>query len=405
MADESLEGIRLLVLGAGALHETAFLTWARHGCRVTLVHGDESHGYEELVDRFVPWPVHDDQQPDVDRLATLASGHEAVLTLSEMAQLTTAAVTHRTGHRGTGLTAAAVARDKHRQRELAAGAGLRTVRSQLRSRGDDMRHTETPGGPPWVVKPVDSGGSAAVTFVDRAEALTTALGQALAQSGSGRAVVEEHIPGREWSVEALVVGGEVVFTAPTSKTLVGPRCFIERRHVVGPVANPATEHLLTDATRRFVAMLEVDTALCHVELRIDDGRVTPIEGAVRPAGDGIIELVRLAHGRDLYVELVAALAARPTSPARPPTARFAGAEFLIASGQVQSQAAPAVAAGLKGIRHVVSSLGEGTTLPPLEANWSRAGRAVGVADTAADLEERLDEAVQRLADALGVTRA
>ena len=128
-AADGLAGLRVLVLGAGAAHESAFLTWARHGCRTTLVDGGETEGYEPLADEFLAEEVYDHAQPDIDQLVTLAAEHDVVLTLSDMAQVTTAQVAARAGLRGTGVRAARLARDKYRQRALAEGAGLPVVRS------------------------------------------------------------------------------------------------------------------------------------------------------------------------------------------------------------------------------------------------------------------------------------
>lgn len=401
MSDSTLDGVRVLVLGAGGSREGAFLRWARHGCRVTLVHGDESHGYEGLVDAFLPWLVHDDHDPDLAGLVALAKEHDVVLTLSEMAQETTATVAERAGLRGAGALAAALARDKHRQRERAGGAGLPAVACLLVT-ADDVGSLPAISLP-VVVKPTDSGGSAAVSLVEHETDLAPALKRAMEQSVSGRAVIETFVPGDEWSVEAVVIDGVLGFTAMTDKQLVGPSCFVERRHVVGPVADEATRQLLDDSARAFVAMLGVDTAICHLEMRVHEGRVTPIEGAVRPGGGGVMELVRLAHGRDLYSELVAALAGRPVPPCERRAARFAGTEFLIATGHVTGETTPAVAAGIPGIRYVETSARPGTHLPPLEANWSRAGRAVATHDDYTQLTMALAEAIGRLGTAMGVT--
>ena len=402
---DDLAGLRILVLGAGALHEPAFLTWARHGCRTTLVEGEESTGYETLVDDFLPLEVQDDQQPDLDRLTELAARHDVILTLSEMAQVTAAVVADRAALRGTGVQAAQLARDKYHQRKLAGSAGLRTVRCVQVDGTAAADGLHIPMPPPWVVKPVDSGGSAAVSLVETPAELSAARKRALAQSVSGRCVIEEFVPGREWSIEVLVTDGAIRFACSTAKTLVSPTCFVERRHVVGLQPEPTARAAVYETVRRMVSLFQVDTALCHLEVRVDGSRVTPIEMAVRPAGDAIIELVRLAHGRDLYAELVAALAGRTLAARQAPTSPYAGVEFLVATGTVLGTPRPAdVVDRSAGIRYVIPTVGAGETLPPLDANWSRAGRAVGTADSVAALERGLNGAMDAMATAMGVTR-
>jgi hypothetical protein len=50
----------------------------------------------------------------------------------------------------------------------------------------------------------------------------------------------------------------------------------------------------------------------------------------------------------------------------------------------------------------VPSVRAGAALPPLEANWSRSGRAVGVGASVAELEKALDGATAAMAAAMGV---
>jgi hypothetical protein len=158
-------------------------------------------------------------------------------------------------------------------------------------------------------------------------------------------------------------------------------------------------------TERMVRMYDVDTAICHLELRIDGERATPIEMAVRPPGDGLLDVVRLGLGRDLYTELVAHLAGRPVPPPAEPAARYAGVEFLVAEGTVADLPRPAdIVDAAAGIRFAVPSVRAGMVLPPLEANWSRSGRAVGVGASQQALESALDTAIASMAAAMGVRR-
>ncbi|HYO60769.1 MAG TPA: ATP-grasp domain-containing protein [Actinomycetota bacterium] len=405
MASDRLSGLRILVLGAGASHEPAFVTWARHGCRTTLVDGGESEGYEPLADDFLAEEVYDHLHPDVDRLAGVAARHDVVLTLSDMAQATAAEVAERAGLRGTGVRAARLARDKHLQRAAAERAGLPVARSVPVARGDGIDALDLPVPPPGVVKPVDAGGSAAVSLVRTRAELAAACARAVAQSFSGRCVVEEYLAGTEWSIEALVVDGQVRFTSHTAKTLVGPDCFIERRHVVGAEPGPVEMAAVDELTHRMVELFEVQTALCHLEVRLDEARATPIEMAVRPAGDGIVDLVRLARGRDLYAELVAALADREPGPPRAPVAPLAGTEFLIATGTVRRTPSPASVVGsAPGIRYAVTKAHVGQTLGAVDANWRRAGRAVATGESVVELERSLTAAMEAMAAEMGVTR-
>ena len=402
---DGLRDLRLLILGAGAAHERAFTTWARHGCRTTLVDAGETEGYEPLVDELFAHEVYDHAEPDIGRLAAMAADHDVVLTLSDMAQVTTARVAARAGLRGTGTRAAQLARDKYRQRALAERAGLPLVRSILLDPGVRAAAADLPGPPPWVVKPIDAGGSAGVTLARTESELGTACAAAQAQSFAGRCLVEQWIPGSEWSLEIVVVDGAIQSRFFTAKVLAGPDWFVERREVVGQDPDAGDVRAMDDVMRRMVALYDVETAVCHLEVRVDRGNATPIEMAVRPAGADIPELVRLARGRDLYAELVAALAGRALGPASAPVASFAGIEYLFGTGTVRRTPTHAsLVEGLSGIRYARPLAPVGRTIDAITANWHMAGKVIAVGESVAGVEATLDEAIGRMAAAMGLTR-
>jgi biotin carboxylase len=335
----------------------------------------------------------------------MAADHDVVLTLSDMAQVTTARVAARCGLRGTGVWAARLARDKYRQRALADRAGLPVVQSILVEPGARTAESDLPGPPPWIVKPIDAGGSAAVTLAHTRSELLTACAGAQAQSFAGVCIVEQWIPGSEWSIEIVVVDGAIQSRFFTAKVLAGPDWFVERREVVGQEPDLEDVVAMDDVMRRMVALYEVETAVCHLEVRVDDGTATPIEMAVRAAGGDIPELVLLARGRNLYAELVAALAGRALSTTSAPAATIAGVEYLFGTGTVRRTPTHAsVIGGLPGIRYARPLAPVGREIDSVTANWHMAGKVIAVGESVAGVEAALDEAIGRMAAVMGLTR-
>ncbi|SEM59789.1 ATP-grasp domain-containing protein [Streptacidiphilus jiangxiensis] len=401
---------RLLVLGAGDGHQSAFAAWLRDGLSVTLVDGFSKPRYEFLADRSLPLdvrradPAHPGHDPALtDRLVSLAAAHDGVVTLSEECASVTPLIAERAGLPHAGVAAAALARDKHRQRVSLEAAGLPVPRyAELASADDLVAFWRATGGGPVVVKPADSGGSASVRILRRAEDAGRAWERAVAYSRSGRCVAEEFVEGPEISVETAVQGGRVVALAVTRKELAGPEFFLERGHAVAPVDElDASAH---HAVQQLVDAHGVQNAFLHVEYRLRAGRLVNIEFAARPGGGHIMDLVRRARGWDPYRAVADLALGRPfRQPAPDPAHPYAAVRFLIADGFVRHFAEPAaLLTDLPLVESCWQSVREGRALPFPEASWHRAGAALGAAADPGALQEQLRLAVARLADAMGV---
>ncbi|WP_052682011.1 ATP-grasp domain-containing protein [Saccharothrix sp. ST-888] len=390
---------KLLVLGAGNQRERAFHRWAADGLEVTLVDGFSYARYDHLVERSFPGDVRDGAAPDLAALAALAAGHQGVTTLSDECQITTALLAERLGLPSAGVGAARLARDKRRQREVAAAHGLPTVAHHA---GEDPHAVAefVAGRPgPCVVKPVGAGGSASVTLVTGADEALAAC-EAMRERGHRSFLAEEFLTGPEISYEAVVRGGRVVLASVTEKEVVGDGCFLERRHLVTAPGQAAPGSVDERAARDGVPALAdglvrafgVADAIVHLEVKLTDRGPVPVEMAVRPAGDCIPELVERTHGRDLYRHS-AALAMGREAPADERTgdgATVAGVRFSLGTGRVTGYARPAdVLQGLATVRAAVQIGQVGRTYGEPVGNWDRAGYVLGWGADRAVLEREL----------------
>ncbi|MEV0391337.1 ATP-grasp domain-containing protein [Nonomuraea sp. NPDC050643] len=392
--------MRLFVIGADPHRERAFATWARAGLSVTLADGVSAGGYEHVVDRFHPIEVRD-ENADTEWLVRMAAGHDGVTTLAEGALVTAATVARKLGLPGPGVHAARTARSKVRQREIGARHGLAGPRYAAVRGPEDLGRFFAAGRAGAVLKPLDSAGSAAVVAVHTLDEALDRWPRVRATSPSRTGIVEEYLPGAEVSVEAVVRGGEVVFTSLTRKETGGPTGFLEVAHATGQADRPGAE--VSALVDRLVTAWEVESAVLHVELKVDDARFVLLEATVRPAGDFITELVAAVHGRDLYLDQARLALGRPLTADRPARARRAEVRFLLASGTVRRTVSPVeVTAGRPYVKIVRQLAQAGCRLAPLTANWARAGYALGWStDDTGPLTGQLRAAISDLGRLMG----
>ncbi|WP_225095340.1 acetyl-CoA carboxylase biotin carboxylase subunit family protein [Streptomyces sp. CoH27] len=398
------ERLKLLVLGAGNQRERAFYR-AADGLAVTLVDGFSYARYDHLAEQSLPEEVRDSARPDLDALCALASRYHGVTPLSDECQITAALVAERLGLPTAGVDAARLARDKRRQREVAAEHGLPTVAHHAAGDPHEIAEFVTARTGPCVVKPVDAGGSASVARVTGADEALAAC-EAIRARGHETFLAKEFLTGSEISYEAVVRDGRIAHSSVTEKDVIGDDCFLERRHLVaaperetpGSAGEQALRENVPALADALVKAFGVIDAVIHLEVKLTDRGPVPVEMAVRPAGDCIPELVERTHGRDLYREL-AALATGRQTPAGEPTgenAAVAGVRFSLGTGRVTGYARPAdVLQGLETVRIAVQSGQVGRTYAEPAGNWDRVGYVLGWGPSRSVLERELALAAGR----------
>ncbi|MET7685063.1 ATP-grasp domain-containing protein [Streptomyces sp. NPDC005423] len=405
--------LKLLVLGAGNQRERAFHRWAADGLEVTLVDGFSYARYDHLVEESLPEDVRDGARPDLAALCGLAAGYHGVTTLSDDCQITAAEVAERLGLPGPGPDAARLARDKRRQREVAAEHGLPTAAHHASEVPREIAEFAAARSGPCVVKPVGAGGSASVTRVTGADEALAAC-ETIRARGHGTFLVEEFLTGPEISYEAVVRGGQLVHSAVTEKEVVGDDCFLERRHLVtapgretpGSVAERARREEVPALAAGLVKAFGVADAVIHLEVKLTGRGPVPVEMAVRPAGDCIPELVERTHGRDLYRELAALTTGRemPTGERTEEDATVAGVRFSLGTGRVTGYARPVdVLRGLGSVRIAVQTGQVGRVYAEPAGNWDRIGHVLGWGPDRSVLERELDLAADRQLTLTGLT--
>ncbi|MFE7131551.1 ATP-grasp domain-containing protein [Streptomyces sp. NPDC057638] len=337
MADDQQRTV--LLVGAGVMAEGYLRAAQARGLRVGVV--ETPVRYAALVDRF---PCLVDFEP-VDEAAagrdeswlapamTLAArlDPDAVWGFAEPHVLATAMVQHRLGLPGPGLDAATVSRNKALQRAEFGRTGLPQPAHRHTRRLSEATDWAL-GRLPVVVKPVSSQGSQGVERIGTPDAWADAVAR---RDTEGPLLVEEYIEGQEYSVEALVHRGRVLFTNLTRKETTGPPHFVELLHEAGYGAGrPVLRKAADELCRGVVAALGMVTGIAHLEFRaVSDDELVIMEVAVRTPGDHIMELVGRAHGFDAFAAcLLLALDEEPSVPDGHGVVRSAGSLFLSSPG-------------------------------------------------------------------------
>jgi len=258
-------------------------------------------------------------------------------------------------------------------------------------------------GYPVVVKPVDLTGSVHVRRCDSPDAVREltetilGLGSYLGHDVVAKVMVEECVPGTEFSAE--VMHGRVL--GLTQKISSPPPHFIEMGHVFPAAVDEAISALLTAKAEQAVKAVGIVWGPAHVELKLTaegtDARVIEVNGRV--AGGRIPELVRIASGVDLCaIHMESLLGGSPDLTVE--CERTAVAHFVLLSpaGALTDVLGIELAASRPGVHEVRLRPGVqvGMTYEPNGSNRDRAAWILAEGANAVEAMERAEAAGQLL---------
>ncbi|SFY53748.1 ATP-grasp domain-containing protein [Streptomyces sp. F-1] len=218
-----------------------------------------------------------------------------------------------------------------------------------------------------VAKPVDGVGSTSIALVESADALP-------ADRRTAATLFEQFAEGREFSVEALSVGGRHTVIGIAEKGTADG--FVEVSHMMPPPSlEPRRQELVARAVGELLDALGLTDGPSHTEVMVDGDKVVVIETHTRLGGDGIADLVQLTTGVE-WRRAALGWAIGAGVRRGPATAAAAATVFLTAPpGRVTSVAPPP--ALTQGRVHAWDlTVRPGDEVRPLRSSADRLGMAV-----------------------------
>jgi len=197
---------------------------------------------------------------------------------------------------GTSISVVATLNDKARTRACLARASAQdlSVRFAEPENGAAAAHAMAAWGESAraILKPRSGSSSEDIELIQEAAQLAD-------RGDLSAMILEEFIPGQEYSAETFSRDGTHQLVAVTEK-YVDPTTFVELGHLVpAPSLSEREMALLEAAISRFLDIVGLANGQAHTEFKILHGAVKIIESHSRIGGDGISMLTRLVTGVDL----------------------------------------------------------------------------------------------------------
>ncbi len=232
---------------------------------------------------------------------------QGVVGVDDDTAIVAASIARRLKLKGNPTPAAEAARDKHRQRELLAKAGVPIPRFMLRRLDEDPAAIARSVTFPCVVKPLRLSASRGVMRADSVQGFINAQKRlnAIVCEPEASFLIEEFIPGYEVALEGLVVNRRLHVLAIFDKPdpLDGP--FFEETIYVTPSTVPAgLQSSIKDCAERAVRALGITEGPVHAELRYNENGPWLIELAARPIGGRCSSVLRFGDQKVSLEEII-----------------------------------------------------------------------------------------------------
>ncbi len=251
---------------------------------------------KKYCDKFYPVSFADkDQVVDVCRKEKV----DGIISFSlESALPTVSYVAKKLGLVSNSEESIKLTQSKYAQRQALEAAGIPVPKYYLIESESDLAKIRCRY--PVIVKPVDSGGSQGICKVESPNKLVEAYNYAITYSRTSKAIVEEFIDGREFSVEYISHQGKHYFLQITDKVTSGSPRFVEMQHHQPADIPFSVWARIQKMVEDTLTALKIENSASHTEIKWNSNdELYIIETGARMGGDYISsDLVRLSTGYD-----------------------------------------------------------------------------------------------------------
>ncbi len=247
---------------------------------------------------------------------------------SDLAMLAVNYIADKMGLHGNSLHCTEISTNKFAMRQALSKGGLKCPGFMLVDENSELDHIALEF--PVIVKPTDRSGSRGVTKLKTSSGLMAAITSARDVSFEKKAIIEEFIEGKEYSVECISYQGQHTLLAITEKFTTGSPNFIETGHFEPAQLAAETVDNVREVVFKALDVLEIANGASHSEIMIkQDGSIVIVEIGGRMGGDCIgSSLVKLSTGVDFVKTVIDVALGNKPDLTRENVKNAAGIKFI-----------------------------------------------------------------------------
>ncbi|WP_406730997.1 ATP-grasp domain-containing protein [Streptomyces sp. NBC_01794] len=392
----------LLLVRVGCLREQALTSWTARTDFGLAVAESATAAYLRLADQQIPLSPERpaDEVYEACRAALAAApGKKGVIGFLDSTLPLVARLAEEFGLPGCSPQTLQALTDKTWARERFAESGVPGPRFRVldaAAAAPDRRMAVDGLTYPLIIKPADSSAGRGVVRAGNAQELDAAWDAAAPFTKTGSLLAEEELIGEEISVETVTVDGRTVVLACTEKLSTRGDAFVELGQAMPARLGGALDAEVRETAGAALKAVGYDHGIAHTEMILTTDGPRIIEVNPRPAGDCILDLVRLTSAVDVYGIAADLALGRPVDlDALDRTAFTGGAAIRFLTGE------PGVVRRIDGVAEAAALLDParerlvlltrtGDVVEPVTTNLHRLGYVITVGEDTAAAVDRAD---------------
>ncbi len=209
---------------------------------------------------------------------------DGVITVGTDASLSQAAVSEALDLPGIKFTVAERATNKIKMRRQFEKYNIPQPEFREIWDFEEMQAAVEELGFPLVVKPADNMGGRGVRKIEDSDDLQPGFSKAKNLSPRGEVIVEQYLPGPEYSTDSLFFNGELIHQVIADRIIEFEPFFIETGHVLPSAEDRQTQELLLEQARRAAEALGIDFGAAKGDIKLTPDGPKIVEMAARLSG-------------------------------------------------------------------------------------------------------------------------
>ena len=266
----------ILILGAGLMQRPAIQSARKLGLKVTVIDANPNAMCIPLADNFEPVDL-----KDKEKIRSLAlnlketDNLKAVFTAGTDFSASVSYASEACGFSAHSFEAALNASDKVRMRQCFKNANVpspnflqadKTNLESICTQKDKLKGFSYP----LVIKPVDNMGGRGCRLVRTEEELENALKDAIANSKSQRAIIEDYMEGPEFSIDAIVYNGTITICGFADRHIFFPPYFIEMGHTMPTIIDEENKLKLIVTFAKGIQALGLTCGVAKADIKLTE---------------------------------------------------------------------------------------------------------------------------------------
>lgn len=204
------------------------------------------------------------------------------------------------GLSGLSAQASKMCENKYLMKQAFIQEGVNTAKYEKVSSETELLQAAENLNYPLILKAVDLQGSRGINIVRDPNVLLDAYASTLSESKEEFCILEEFLEGDEFSVQAFIANGEVIFVLPCGDETFSDNANVPVGHYAPLNTSDQMNKLIFEQTKKAIKAVGLDNCAVNLDAIYKDETIYVIELTGRTGANCLPQLTSIYYGIDIY---------------------------------------------------------------------------------------------------------